>query len=48
MSDAQCPSCGYQTLNLVAGTLVCGRAECGYEHLVTQTMPIIVQPTNPD
>lgn len=45
MPEAQCPSCGYATLNLIAGTLVCGRHECGYEHLVTTTLPIIIVPT---
>ena len=40
--SAQCPSCGYETLHLVAEVMVCGRAECNYEHLVTHTLPIIV------
>jgi len=43
MSDAQCPSCGYAGLTLVAGnTLMCSRPGCRYEHLVTTTMPIII------
>lgn len=44
MTDAaSCPRCGYTTLTLVAGnTMLCDRPGCGYEHLVTTTMPIIV------
>jgi hypothetical protein len=38
---AQCPVCGYETLHLVADTMICMSTGCGYEHLLTRPIPII-------
>jgi hypothetical protein len=38
---AQCPACGYETLHLVSDTMVCNRAACGYEHLLTRPIQIV-------
>lgn len=41
-AEAMCPKCGYLTARMVGGVLMCDRRkDCGYEHLVTTTMPII-------
>ncbi len=47
-ADAMCPKCGYFTARMVGGVLTCDRPgeECGYEHIVTTTLPIIKPPTN--
>jgi hypothetical protein len=39
--ETQCPGCGYLTLNMIAGRLVCGSQSCSYEHDVTGSIPIV-------
>jgi hypothetical protein len=38
---AYCPRCGYLTLSLVAGRMLCGTQACAYEHDVTASIPIV-------